>query len=224
MTATVLLIPPPQSIPLSLRRNSAHPCLRHRSSFSVRHQASGDPVESATVYNGVYGPWKVESSAVREVILYRSGLVTAATSFVIASSSAYGDSDVLDLIRKNLDLFYGLGACGLGLSLILIHIYVTEIKRTLQSLWAIGALGSLAMYVTVAQPSGMSLVEYVVRNPVAVWFVGPLFASLTGLVFKEGLVDDIGDKSVFMFNALAEEEKVVLMEKLEEQNYSQNLN
>lgn len=78
------------------------------------------------MYRGVYGPWKVESSDIREVILYRSGLVTAATSFVIASSSAYaGESEVFDFIKSNLDLFYGLGAGGLGLSLFLIHIYVT---------------------------------------------------------------------------------------------------
>lgn len=137
----------------------------------------------------MYGPWKVESSDIREVILYRSGLVTAATSFVIASSSAYaGELEVFDFIKSNLDLFYGLGAGGLGLSLFLIHIYVTEIKRTLQALWAIGVLGSFATYFSVAGPSGMGLVEYVLHNPLAVWFVGPLFAALTGLVFKEGMI------------------------------------
>lgn len=83
-------------------------------------------------------------------------------------------------------MFYGLGACGLGLSLFLIHIYVTEIKRTLQALWLVGVLGSIGTYVGVASPEGKGLVEYVVENPMAVWFVGPLFASLTGLVFKEG--------------------------------------
>ncbi|XP_074310057.1 uncharacterized protein LOC141644424 isoform X2 [Silene latifolia] len=108
------------------------------------------------------------------------------------------------------------------------------------------------------------LVQFVVDNPTAIWFTGPIFASLTGLVIKEGLCygkleaavlafiiptcllghltgtmdnelktfllgvwvsffavfsgrkftqpfkDDIGDKSVFMFNALPEEEKAVL--------------
>lgn len=34
--------------------------------------------------------------------------------------------------------------------------------------------------------------------------------------------DDIGDKSVFMFKALAEDEKKALIEKLEQQKYSQN--
>ncbi|KZV38786.1 hypothetical protein F511_27139 [Dorcoceras hygrometricum] len=244
--------------------------------------SSSEPSETLSdiAYQGAYGPWKVEPSDIQEVILYRTGLVTAATSFVIASSTAlFRDPGTLhDLISRNLDLFYALGGCGLGLSLYLIHIYVKEIKQALQALWLVGALGSVATYALLAQPSGTSLVEYVVENPAAVWFVGPLFAALTGLVFKEGLCygkleagvltfviptlllghlsglmddgtkstilgvwmvlfvvfagrkftqpikDDIGDKSVFIFNALPDSEKAVLLQKLEEQNYFQNRN
>ncbi|OMO64561.1 hypothetical protein CCACVL1_21671 [Corchorus capsularis] len=227
-----------------------------------------------TVYEGVYGPWTVDSEDIREVVLYRSGLVTAASSFVIAASAAFlPDNFALkETIEQNLNLFYLIGAGGLGLSLYLIHIYVTEIKRTLQALWALGVVGSLATFLALAQPAGENLVQYVVDNPTAVWFVGPLFASLTGLVFKEGLCygkleagiltfviptvllghltglmddgvkltllgswmalfvifagrkftqpikDDIGDKSVFMFNSLPEDEKKALIEKLEQQN------
>lgn len=109
-------------------------------------------------------------------------------SFVLASSAVLLPDDYVlrDLIESNLDIFYVLGACGLGLSLYLIHIYVTEIKRTLQAFWALGVFGSLATYSALAQPAGSSLVQYVIENPTAVWFVGPLFAALTGLVFKEG--------------------------------------
>ncbi|XP_071705015.1 uncharacterized protein [Rutidosis leptorrhynchoides] len=98
----------------------------------------------------------------------------------------------------------------------------------------------------ICQPAEESLVQYVVDHPVAVWFVGPLFAALSGLVFKEGLCygkleagmltfiipsvllghladvfiqDDIGDKSVFTFNALSEDEKAVLIQKLEQQKF-----
>ncbi|XWS39407.1 hypothetical protein CRYUN_Cryun18bG0051800 [Craigia yunnanensis] len=124
-----------------------------------------------------------------EVVLYRSGLVISASSFVIAASAAFlPDNFALkEIIEQNLNLFYLIGAGGLGLSLYLIHIYVTEIKRTLQALWALGVVGSLATYVALAQPAGENLVQYVLDNPTAVWFVGPLFAASTGLVFKEGL-------------------------------------
>ncbi|XP_021288143.1 uncharacterized protein LOC110419422 [Herrania umbratica] len=224
-----------------------------------------------TVYQGAYGPWTVDPEDVREVVLYRSGLVTAASSFVIAASAALlPDNFALkEIIEQNLNLLYVISTGGLGLSLYLIHIYVTKVKRTLQALWALGVVGSLATYIALAQPAGENLVQYVVDNPTAVWFVGPLFASLTGLVFKEGLCygkleagiltfviptvllghltglmddgvkltllaswmalfvifagrkftqpikDDIGDKSVFMFNSLPEDEKKALAEKLE---------
>lgn len=36
--------------------------------------------------------------------------------------------------------------------------------------------------------------------------------------------DDIGDKSIFMFNSLPEDEKNALIEKLEQQKLSQDLN
>ncbi|KAJ4748970.1 Integral membrane protein [Rhynchospora pubera] len=224
-----------------------------------------------TVYQGVYGPWSVQDEDVREVILYRSGLVTAATSFVLGATSVFlpEGNPLADIIRHQLDIIYIVGAGGLGLSLVLIHIYVTAIKRFLQALWVLGVIGSIGAYFALAQLLDEGLVEYVVRHPVGLWLVGPVFAALTGLVFKEGLCygkleagiltfiipglllghlsglmddgtkvsllgvwmalfvvfaarkfqqpikDDIGDKSVFMFNALPEEEKKALLEKLD---------
>ncbi|KAB2625030.1 hypothetical protein D8674_016690 [Pyrus ussuriensis x Pyrus communis] len=234
-----------------------------------------------TVYQGVYGPWYVDSTDVREVILYRSWLVTAATSFVVAASAAFlPDCFFLTgILKHNLDFVYAIGAGGLGLSLFLIHLYLTEIKRTLQAFCGLGVAGSLATYACLASPAGEVLVQYVVDNPIAIWFVGPLFASLTGLVFKEGLCygkleagiltfiiptvllghlwtgglmddgaklsllsswialfvifagrkftqpikDDIGDKSVFTFNSLPEDEKKALIQKLEQQKFNQDL-
>ncbi|KAL5069791.1 hypothetical protein RYX36_020678 [Vicia faba] len=243
---------------------------------SVRCKAVGEnpqgSLSDTVVYKGVYGPWTVESSDVQEVVSYRSGLVTAAASFVIAASAAYLPDNLSSLLKQNQDFLYVIGAGGLGLSLFLIHIYVTEIKRTLQALWGLGVLGSAATYIYLAQPANKTLVQYVVDNPSAVWLVGPLFAALTGLVFKEGLCygkleagaltfiipilllghlsglmddgakltllalwmglfvifagrkftqpikDDIGDKSVFTFNSLPDNEKKALIEKLEQQN------
>lgn len=120
--------------------------------------------------------------------MYRSGLVTAAASFVLASSAAFlPEGNALgDILKQDIDFLYLLGASGLGLSLFLIHIYVTPIKRSLQALWAVGVVGSIATYLNLAQPLEESLIQYVIDNPIAIWFVGPLFAALTGLVFKEG--------------------------------------
>ncbi|PQM33978.1 uncharacterized protein Pyn_16043 [Prunus yedoensis var. nudiflora] len=101
-----------------------------------------------TVYPGIYSPWTVDSTDVREVILYRSGLVTAAASFVVAASAAFlPDSFFLTgIVKHNLDFVYAIGAGGLGLSLFLIHIHVTEIKRALQAFWGLGVVGFVAAY------------------------------------------------------------------------------
>ncbi|XP_050222324.1 uncharacterized protein LOC126672418 [Mercurialis annua] len=251
-----------------------------RNVSTTKCQATGESSPTSLqppVFRGVYGDWTLDQTDVREVILYRSGLVTAASTFVIAASEAFLPNDSW-LREINPDLLFAVGAGGLGLSLFLIHIYVTEIKRTLQALWALGVLGSFATYTALARPAGENLVQYVVHNPTAVWFVGPLFAALTGLVFKEGLCygkleagiltfiipslllghltnlmgdgqklallgtwmvlfmifagrkftqpikDDVGDKSVFMFNALTEDEKNALIKKLEQQKLIQDLN
>lgn len=270
--STCLITPPTRFTHASPVKLSNKASWLRSTNRRIKCEAVGD--SSQTVYNGVYGPWTVESSDVREVVLYRSGLVTAASSFVFAASYAFLPSDSLlsEIIKQNLDLLYTLGAGGLGVSLFLIHIYVTEIKRTLQAFWALGVIGSLATCTNLAQPAGENLIQYVVNNPTAVWFVGPLFAALTGLVFKEGLCygkleagiltfiiptvllghltglmddgvkltllaswmalfvifagrkftqpikDDIGDKSVFMFNSLPDDEKKALIENLEQQN------
>eukprot|EP00897_Mesotaenium_endlicherianum_P004090 jgi/Mesen1/3709/ME000202S02800 len=129
-----------------------------------------------------------ERSRYTMVIAYRAGLVTAAASFVTASTAAFlpYDNPIKAALLGLLDPLYAVGAGGLGLSLLLIHIYVTPIKRTLQFLWLVGALGSLGVATNFAPPEE-GLVKFVLENPGGIWAVGPLFASLTGLVFKEGL-------------------------------------
>ncbi|XP_038713113.1 uncharacterized protein LOC120007033, partial [Tripterygium wilfordii] len=151
-------------------------------------------------------------------------------------------------------------------------------------------VGSFATYTILAHLAVLNLVQYIIDNPTTVWFIGPLFASLTGAarsysswhhvdargapVFKEGLCygkleaavltfiipmvllghltglmddgaklnllaswmalfvifagrkftqpikDDIGDKSVFMFNSLSKDQKKSQIEKLEQQKPS----
>jgi uncharacterized integral membrane protein len=199
MAASALLLSPrlvsfpphPSLAPLFTKRPPPYPL----GGAGARLRAVGDgpgaglPPEQATVYDGAYGPWTLEDSDVREVLLYRSGLVTAAASFVAASSAAFlpEGNPAASAVTGAADLLYAAGAAGLGLSLVLIHIYVTPIKRFLQALWAAGALGSVGTYLVAARPLDEGLVQYVLDHPAALWFVGPTFAALTGLVFKEGM-------------------------------------
>jgi uncharacterized integral membrane protein len=121
--------------------------------------------------------------------------VTAAASFVAAASAAFLPEGNPAAGAGAADLLYAAGASGLGLSLLLIHIYVTPIKRFLQALWAVGVLGSLGTYLVAARPLDEGLVQYVLEHPAALWFVGPTFAALTGLVFKEGRAASSSDYS-----------------------------
>lgn len=77
-----------------------------------------------------------------------------------------------------------LGTSGLGVSLALIHIYVMQLKRLLQAFWVAGVMGGTYLLVTQDQ---VSLPAYVFDHPSSVWFIGPVFAALTGLTFKEGV-------------------------------------
>lgn len=122
--------------------------------------------------------------------------------FAAASSALLPDDNaVKSLIRGLYDPLYVVGAGGLGASLFLIHIYVTPIKRTLQALWVAGVLGSLGIAVNFAAPANQGLVEFALYNSAAIWAVGPLFASLTGLVFKEGKLS-ISYVTIFWSNSL----------------------
>ena len=76
------------------------------------------------------------------------------------------------------------GVGGMGVATVLIHIYVKPLKQFLQALLAVGVAGGT--YLAVAHPE-LPLPAYVAANPSAVWLVGPAFASLTGICFKEGL-------------------------------------
>jgi len=226
------------------------------------------------VYQGIYGPWQIEQEDLWEVWGYRVALSTAAAAFVAVaavsltttSSSSSSDTQGLAALLNPLCL---LGSGGLGVALILIHIYVTPIKRTLQALWGLGFAGGLYL-MSNQEPT---VPEFICNNPWGVWLVGPLFAAATGVAVKEGICygkaeaavialllpllllghlshlapaespaghfllvttsaavavfagrkytqpvkDDIGDKSVFMFRKLPEEEQKVRIQQLQQQ-------
>ena len=137
-----------------------------------------------SVHRGMYGQWRVEEADLQEVALYRSGLAaSAACATVGAGIFLLGGGEPDASARAALDpLFFG-GAAGLGLALALVHMYLGDIKKVMQALWIAGLAGSAV--VKLVEP-GQSVVDTVASQPLGVWAVGPLFAALTGLAFKEG--------------------------------------
>ena len=222
-------------------------------------------VPGRPVNPGLYCDWSVTDADVAEVWAYRVSLSVVALSVLACSSQAFIATDPVGAGGGSdpswLDAAYFTGAAGLGVALRLIHMYVDPIKKFMQSLYAVVLPGSVGVAALASQNDGGSVPAYVVTHPAAVWAVGPMFAALTGVAFKEGMCygkaecallffvipatllshltglanegvekgllgawcvliavfaarkytqevkDDIGDKSVFIFNDLGEDEK-----------------
>ena len=120
-----------------------------------------------------------------QVWTYRASISVVAASFVGGTALAIlADPSSAPAPSEDLgSLLAVFGASGLGIGLSLIHIYVTELKRLLQVFWLLGVLGGV--YILIHEP--VSLPAYVAEHRGAVWVVGPAFAALTGLTFKEGV-------------------------------------
>ncbi|KAL0053252.1 hypothetical protein WJX82_003282 [Trebouxia sp. C0006] len=241
-----------------LRSSPAHRRNKHCSSPQAVAQQDlpGAQAQDKLVYKGIYSDWTVEDQDVREVIAYRAGLNVAALALLVETAIVLTSADSVPGIWQN--AVVAAGVAGLGGSLYLVHMYVTPIKRFMQGLYGVGAAGAVGLALT---QGGQSVPQYVAEHPSSVWLVGPFFAAVTGLAFKEGacygkpeaialffvtpvlllghltglvpqggekgllltfvalctifagrkwtqaIKDDIGDKSVFMYQALPVEEQ-----------------
>ena len=73
-------------------------------------------------------------------------------------------------------------AAGLGGALRWVHIYLVPLHRALQLFWLLGCAGfGLLAY----RAGAAAMLPQLVEQPFWVWLVGPFFAALAGLGFKE---------------------------------------
>lgn len=79
----------------------------------------------------MYGDWSVDDIDIAEVLGYRAGIILSALC-AGAVFAAAGATDEQLLPAAVLNGFCLAGTAGFATSLVLIHIYVTEIKRTIQ--------------------------------------------------------------------------------------------
>ena len=131
---------------------------------------------SDPVFEGIYGPFTITAHDRREVLGYRLALLTAA----IAQAALLAQWHWLGaawLWPWLLPL-----AAGMGLALRWIHIYLRPLHRALQLFWLLGCLGLIGLAV-VAGPSRMA--EALAADGRWIWAVGPFFAALAGIGFKE---------------------------------------
>jgi len=134
-------------------------------------QAPGDPV-----HQGVYGPFTITARDRREVLGYRLSLLVAALAQLALLTQWHW------LGGEHLWPWLLPLAGGLGLALRWIHIYLRPLHLALQLFWLLGCLG-LGLLAWRVGPGAMA--PTLVADGRWIWAVGPLFAALAGIGFKE---------------------------------------
>jgi uncharacterized integral membrane protein len=127
-------------------------------------------------YEGVYGPFTITATDRRDVFGYRLALLLVAiTQAALLIQWRWLGPEALWFWLLPM-------AMGLGLALRWIHIYLRPLHRALQLFWLLGCLGLLALAI-VAGPNAMAVT--VATDGRWIWAIGPLFAALAGIGFKE---------------------------------------
>ncbi|MEB3166596.1 MAG: DUF2301 domain-containing membrane protein [Cyanobacteriota bacterium] len=131
----------------------------------------GDPV-----FEGAFGPYTITERDRREVLSYRLalGAVAVAQLGLLGQWWLAGPAFAWPWLPVM--------ALGLGLALRWIHIYLIPLHRALQLLWLLGCIGATALAVRVGPDQ---LLATVAAQPLWLLAVGPFFAALTGVGFKE---------------------------------------
>ena len=125
---------------------------------------------------GVYGPYSITEQDRREVQLYRASLLLAGVSLLgglvhwWALGSRWAWVWTLPL------------AGALGLALHWIHIYLRPLHRMLQLFWLLGCIGWIGLNLQVGVEASLTTLA---ANPLWIFAIGPLFAALAGIGFKE---------------------------------------
>jgi uncharacterized integral membrane protein len=132
------------------------------------------------VYEGQFGEFTITQGDRRGVIIYRAGLMVAALSFAIGCELVLMQGANPAVLRV-LTPLYTVFTAALGVSLVMIHIYMVALHRALQAFWVVGAIAAIA--VAHGSPEPFALTVY--QHPLTLSGIGFTFAALTGIFFKE---------------------------------------
>jgi uncharacterized integral membrane protein len=128
------------------------------------------------IFEGLYGTYTITARDRREVLGYRLALTAVAVGQlgILLQWRQFGPSHLWPWLV--------LMAIGLGLALRWIHIYLRPLHRALQLFWLIGCAGGVGLAWAVGQARMLPAIE---DQPLWILAVGPFFAALTGVGFKE---------------------------------------
>ena len=132
--------------------------------------------QSSNSIKGAYGDFIVTSDDKKEVLCYRLSILSCGLFFLIGIAQWVTNG-------SNQIWIYIVGmSISIGLSLKWIHIYLRPLHQILIIFWALGCIGLLIL----SYHFGVTKLMYGLReNPKSILLIGPLFASLTGIGFKE---------------------------------------
>jgi len=132
--------------------------------------------QSSNSIKGVYGDFIVTSNDKKEVLFYRLSILFCGLFFSIGIAQWFTNGSHQIWI-------WLLGmSISMGLSLKWIHIYLRPLHQTLISFWVLGCIG----FAILTYYFGLTNIIYGLReNPKSILLIGPLFAALTGIGFKE---------------------------------------
>ncbi len=133
-------------------------------------------IQEDPIFEGMYGTFRITTADEIEVQRYRVSLLISGISLFIGLNQwiLFGPTTAWVW-------FFPL-AIGLGLALNWVHIYLRPLHRTLKIFWLLGCLG-LALIAFFKGPT--SILTSLSEERVWILAIGPLFAALTGLGFKE---------------------------------------
>ena len=128
------------------------------------------------LHQGMFGTYRITAADRREVTAYRVSVLTLAVAQLgcLVQWAWTGSTWIAPWLA--------LMAVALGLALHWIHIYLRPLHQALRLLWLFGVGGGAALaYQAGTAHMGSTLLE----QPLWILAVGPYFAALTGLGFKE---------------------------------------
>ncbi len=132
--------------------------------------------ENEPEFEGLYGTYRITYQDQIEVKRYRQALLVCAISLF------FGLIQWISIGASWASIWLVPLTLGLGLSLKWIHIYLQPLHKLLQVLWLLGTLGILFLSIKIGVNH---LLPSLASKPILTLIIGPFFAALTGVGFKE---------------------------------------
>tara|TARA_Y100001968_G_C19152608_1_gene616895 strand:- start:92 stop:733 length:642 start_codon:yes stop_codon:yes gene_type:complete len=127
-------------------------------------------------FSGVYGFYTITQQDKHEVKLYRLSLLLSSLAFFV------GLTQWIFIGPSMVWISLMVMALGIGASLNWIHIYLRSLHNILKIFWLAGCLG---LTIALWNFGSSNLMITFTQNPMWIIAIGPFFAALTGLGFKE---------------------------------------